>query len=110
MLQIWMGRANTGKSARVLEEIRKLGDSGQQILLVPEHASHLAEMDLARVCGDRASRHAEVLSFRLLANRVLSKVGGLADGTLDAGGKLLMIGQNQILPAVFLFKLFYLLV
>lgn len=91
MLQIWMGRANTGKSARVLEEIRRLGDSGQQLLLVPEHASHLAEMDLARVCGDSASRHAEVLSFRLLANRVLSKVGGLADGTLDAGGKLLMM-------------------
>ena len=91
MLQIWMGRANTGKSVRVLERIRQLGDKGHQLLLVPEHASHQAEMDLARVCGDIASRHAEVLSFRLLANRVLAQVGGLMDGTLDAGGKLLMM-------------------
>jgi len=90
-LEIWMGRANTGKSAGVLERIRELGDSSRQILLVPEHASHQAELDLARTCGDTASRHAEVLSFRLLANRVLSQVGGLADGTLDGGGKLLMM-------------------
>ena len=43
MLRILLGRARTGKSARVLEEIRALGDSSQQILLVPEHASHVAE-------------------------------------------------------------------
>lgn len=91
MLQIWMGRANTGKSAAVLEKIRQLGDQSQQLLLVPEHTSHLAELDLAHACGASASRHAEVLSFRQLANRVLSQVGGLADGTLDAGGKLLMM-------------------
>lgn len=91
MLELWMGRANTGKSAAVLEKLRQLGDSSQQLLLVPEHASHLAELDLARTCGDSASRHAEVLSLRLLANRVLSQVGGLADGALDAGGKLLMM-------------------
>ncbi len=91
MLEIWMGRANTGKSARVLEEIRRLGDGGRQLLLVPEHASHQAELDLCRACGPTASRHAEVLSFRLLAHRVLSAVGGLADYTLDAGGKLLLM-------------------
>ena len=34
MLRILLGRARTGKSARVLEEIRALGDSSQQILLV----------------------------------------------------------------------------
>ena len=39
MLRILLGRARTGKSARVLGEIRALGDSSQQILLVPEHAS-----------------------------------------------------------------------
>ena len=58
LLHIWMGRARTGKSERVLKKLAELGDSSQQILLVPEHASHVAEMDVCRVCGDAASRHA----------------------------------------------------
>ena len=89
MLTIWMGRAKTGKTAAVLEQIRALGDHGTQILLVPEHVSHLAEIDLCRVCGPTVSRHAEVLSFRRLGERVLSLTGGLSQVTLDAGGKLL---------------------
>ena len=56
MLRIWMGRANTGKSGRVLEAIR--GGGGGALLLVPEHASHGSELDLCRACGPTASRHA----------------------------------------------------
>ena len=63
MLHIFIGRSKTGKTQVVLEKIRALGDGGRQILLVPEHASHQAEVDLCRACGDTASRHAEVLSF-----------------------------------------------
>ena len=92
MLHIWIGRANTGKSAAVLEKIRELGSQGGgQLLLVPEHASHQAELDLCRVCGDSACLHSEVLSFRLLARRVMERTEGLADVPLDAGGKLLMM-------------------
>lgn len=91
MLTILIGRAKTGKSDTVLRRMAKLGDSGQQILLVPEHASHQAEVDLCRVCGPTVSRHAEVLSFRRLSDRVLSITGGIAQVTLDAGGKLLTL-------------------
>ncbi len=91
MLYILMGRAKTGKSGLVLERIARLGDAGQQILLVPEHASHQAEVDLCRACGPTASRHAEVLSFRRLSERVLAVSGGAAQVTLDAGGKLLTL-------------------
>lgn len=94
MLKIIMGRAKTGKSDRILQDIKRLGDTGRQILLVPEHASYQAEIDLCRVCGDSASRHAEVLSFQRLCNRVLSRVGGLAKASLDAGGKLLMLQMS----------------
>ncbi len=48
-------------------------------------------MDVCRACGDTASRHAEVLSFRRLSERVLSITGGIADVTLDNGGKLLTL-------------------
>ena len=88
-LHILMGRACAGKSRRVLEEITARRSQRGQVLLVPEHASHEAELDLCRACGPTASRDAEVLSFRSLATRVLGRTGGLADVTLDAGGKLL---------------------
>ena len=94
MLRLIMGRARTGKSERVLREIAALGDSGKQILLVPEHASHVAEVDVCRACGDGASRHAEVLTFKLLSSRVLSITGGSAEVTLDNGGKLLTLQRT----------------
>ena len=92
MLRIWMGRANTGKSRRILLEIKENTEKKRKsILLVPEHASHGSELDLCRVCGAAASRYAEVLSLRQLAVRVLERTGALADGALDAGGKLLLM-------------------
>ena len=97
MLTILMGRARTGKSDTVLRRIA--GSKDQQILLVPEHASHQAELDLCRSCGPTASRHAEVLSFRRLGDRVAQITGGAAQVTLDAGGKLLNL-QKALLDVV----------
>ena len=88
-LSIWIGRAGSGKSARVLRTMAENRTQRQQVLLVPEHISHEAELDLCRQLGPTASRDAEVLSFQNLATRVLSETGGLADFTLDNGGKLL---------------------
>ena len=89
MLHLWIGRAGAGKTARVLETIQRSREERPQLLIVPEHVSHEAEMELCRALGDTASRNAEVLSLRNLSGRVLGEVGGLADFTLDGGGKLL---------------------
>ncbi len=106
MLTILIGRAKTGKSDMILAQIAALGDHGQQILLVPEHASHQAEVDLCRVCGDTASRHAEVLSFRRLSDRVLSITGGIAQISLDGGGKLLTLQRalSEVAPALTVYR------
>ena len=106
MLTILMGRAKTGKSEQVLRRIGELGDSSRQILLVPEHASHQAEVDLCRACGDTASRHAEVLSFRRLCDRVLTITGGAAQVTLDAGGKLLTLQKalGEVAPLLKVYR------
>lgn len=106
MLTILMGRAKTGKSEQVLRRIRELGDTSRQILLVPEHASHQAEVDLCRACGDTASRHAEVLSFRRLCDRVLTITGGAAQVTLDAGGKLLTLQKalGEVAPLLKVYR------
>ena len=89
MLTILMGRAGSGKSNYIMEQMEAQRSERRQVLLVPEHISHETELDLCRRLGDTASRDAEVLSFRNLANRVLAQTGGLADVTLDNGGKLL---------------------
>ena len=91
MLQFLIGRAGTGKTAAVIDEIkanmaRGLGDN---ILLVPEQYSHEAERELCRRCGDRLSLYAEVLSFSGLARRVESRRGGAAAPWLDKGGRML---------------------
>ena len=96
MLTILTGRAKTGKSTAVLERIASRSGERSQILLVPEHASHQAEVDLCRACGDAAGRYAEVLSFRRLSERVLSITGGGAQVSLDAGGKLLTLEKALI--------------
>ena len=89
MLQLWIGRAGTGKSERILETMKRDCRTRGQVLIVPEHVSHEAEVALCRALGDTASRYAEVLSLRNLSGRVLGEVGGLSDFTLDGGGKLL---------------------
>ena len=89
MLSIWVGRAGSGKSDLVLRAVNENRRRRPQLLLVPEHTSHAAEVDLCLACGDTASANAEVLSFRNLATRVMAQTGGLADFTLDGGGKIL---------------------
>ena len=90
-LRIITGRAGAGKSKLVLETIAAQRFQHKQILLVPEHATHEAELDLCRALGDTASRDGEVLSFQSLATRVLSQTGGISDITLDNGGKILIM-------------------
>ncbi len=106
MLTLLTGRAKTGKSAAVLERIAAHPGGRSQILLVPEHASHQAEVDLCLACGDGASRFAEVLSFRRLSDRVLSITGGAAQVTLDAGGKLLTLEKAllEVLPELTVYR------
>ncbi len=106
MLTLLTGRAKTGKSTAVLERIAAHPGGRDQILLVPEHASHQAEVDLCRACGDAASRFAEVLSFRRLSDRVLAVTGGAAQVTLDAGGKLLTLEKAllEVLPELTVYR------
>lgn len=91
MLRIISGRAGTGKSAAVMNEIARAVErrEGGYILLVPEQYSHEAERELCGICGDSLSLYAEVLSFTGLARRVAGELGGGAAQYLDKGGRLL---------------------
>lgn len=93
MLKIITGRAGSGKTAEIYRHINELALSGQDgtVLIVPEQFSHEAERELCRVCGNKISLFAEVLSFSRLSSRVFAQVGGLADRQLDKGGRVLVM-------------------
>lgn len=91
MLRLLLGKAGTGKTAAVIEEIKRAVDrcEGKRLYIVPEQYSHEAERELCRSCGDRLSLFAETLSFTGLARRVMARQGGGALPLLDKGGRLL---------------------
>ena len=91
MLKLLLGRAGTGKTTAILQTMAREGERRPQLLIVPEQHSHDAERRLCAVAGNRVSLHAEVLSFTRLASRVFSVAGGIAEPTLDAGGRLLLM-------------------
>ena len=91
MLKLILGRAGTGKSTLILNRMAEGVKSRGQVLIVPEQHSHDAERRLCAVAGNSVSLGAEVLSFTRLASRVFSVAGGLAEPTLDPGGRLLLM-------------------
>ncbi|HEX2946656.1 MAG TPA: helicase-exonuclease AddAB subunit AddB [Clostridia bacterium] len=91
-LRIVYGRAGSGKSAFCLHEIKnRVGAEHPLILIVPEQFSLQAEKSLARTTGSSGIFSAEVLSFRRLAFRVFSEVGGISLKHLDASGKSMLL-------------------
>lgn len=91
-MELILGRAGSGKTAMLYEKIKKLKSTGGGgILIVPEQFSHEAEREMCARCGNDISLYAEVLSFSRLSSRVFSQTGGLADKTLDKGGRVLLM-------------------
>lgn len=88
MLKLLLGRSGTGKTEAIL---RAMAASASSLLIVPEQHSHDTERALCNLAGNTVSLRAEVLSFTRLAGRVFSVAGGMAEPTLDAGGRLLLM-------------------
>ena len=95
MLKLILGRAKCGKTAAVMDAVRRrvAQGLGNTVLLIPEQYSHEAETELLRVCGDRLCLYAEVLSFTRLAVRVDAELGGAGRNALDKGGRLLCLAR-----------------
>lgn len=101
MLRIIMGRAGSGKTGRIMSEIKTHIENGEGgiILVVPEQYSHDAERLLCESCGDSASMYAQVLSFTRMCARVFAEQGGGADTYLDDAGKFLVMSRAIELSA-----------
>ncbi len=93
-LRIVYGRAGSGKTTHCLEEIKNelhTGELHPLVWIVPEQFSLQAEKNLARTAGSAGIFRAEVLSFRRLAFRVFSEVGGISRKHLNAAGKSMLL-------------------
>lgn len=98
-LRIVYGRAGSGKSSLCLEEIKialNIGGECPLVLIVPEQFSLQAEKNLTRAAGSAGIFRAEVLSFRRLAFRVFSEVGGISRRHLNAAGKSMLLFKIMV--------------
>ena len=88
------GRAGSGKSALVLEEIKNRLETGGEaplVLLVPEQATFRHERLLAGALAAGGFMRAQVLSFRRLAFRVMQETGGAARVHIAENGKRMLL-------------------
>ena len=90
MLKLILGRAKTGKTHLLIDELRaaSCGAGESCVMIVPEQYSHEAEREALSACGDSFSLFAEVLSFSRLASRVEGELGS-SSSFLTKGSKLL---------------------
>ncbi len=88
MLHFILGRVKSGKTSYITNIINEKKASGS-LLIVPEQFSHATERLLCERLGNQVSLHTEVTSFRRLATKIKSEVGGLAADILGNGARIL---------------------
>lgn len=96
-LRIIYGRAGTGKSTFCLNEIKKYIDK-KIYIITPEQFSYSMERRLLETIENKVSIKAEVLSFKRLADRVFTEVGGANDVIISKSAQAMIIYsilQNQ---------------
>ena len=81
MVEIYYGRAGTGKTYTVMQRIYELSQAGKKaILIVPEQLSMTRESEIHR----RGIKNVQVLSFSRFANTVFRALGGTAKNNPDS--------------------------
>ena len=92
MLTLLLGTSGSGKSRRMLAELRARAERGEHsLLIVPEQFTSSTEGLLYRTLGDSLSAYVESYSFTSLAETILRRYGGAAVQTLDEAGRALLV-------------------
>ncbi|MBO7404447.1 MAG: hypothetical protein J6V24_05760, partial [Clostridia bacterium] len=98
MLHFVTGRAGTGKTARIADEIaREIAATDRPVvLLVPEQQTVAWETKMAARLPASANLRLEITNFTRLANSVFREYGGLADSILDEGSRILLVWRAML--------------
>ncbi|MBR5124593.1 MAG: hypothetical protein IKU90_05620, partial [Clostridia bacterium] len=80
MIRFLFGRPGTGKTTRIVEEIRARINEGDApvYLIVPEQQAYSAERDVLSALPPDAGRRFSILSFSRLCDTVADRFGGRA--------------------------------
>ena len=94
-LRIIAGRANTGKSSYIYDEIKTHAKEIKEnlILIVPELMTYQAESDIIERFDLPGIMNVEILSFKRLESKVLEEVGGLKVQDISVFGKIMLLKQ-----------------
>ena len=92
MLRLILGVSGTGKTGRVMAEMKaRAAAHRHSILLAPEQFSSSAETMAYRTLGDELGAYAAVYSFTSFAERVLKEYGGVAAKTLTDAARVVAV-------------------
>lgn len=92
MLRLILGVSGTGKTGRVMAEIKaRAAAHRRSILLAPEQFSSSAETMAYRALGDALGAYVDVYSFTSFAERVLKEYGGVAAKTLTEPARVVAV-------------------
>jgi len=92
-LKIIAGRANTGKSSFIYDEIKTQSKNSKAklILIVPELMTYQAESNIIERFDLPGIMNIEILSFKRLERKILEEVGGLKMQDLSVFGKIMLL-------------------
>ena len=98
MLHFILGRAGTGKTSRIADEVvREIASTERPVvLLVPEQQTVAWETKMAARLPASANLRLEITNFTRLANSVFREFGGLADPILDEGSRTLLVWRAML--------------
>ena len=88
-LRIIYGKAGSGKSQFIYNEINEIIKSKKIYIITPEQFSFTAEQKL--MDNKKAVINAEIISFNRLAYRVINEIGGTINTNLTKSGKAMLI-------------------
>ena len=91
-MQIIYGRAGTGKSTYIYNEIRENIKNCKKIYIItPEQFSFNAEIKLLETIENDSTLKAEVLTFKRMAYRVINEIGGITNTNLSICGRFMLL-------------------
>lgn len=91
-LRFIYGKAGTGKTTFCFNEIKNNINKKEKVFVItPEQFSYTAEKRLLEMLDTKASIHAEVISFKRMANRIFTEVGGLNNVLISKSGRAMLI-------------------
>lgn len=94
MLNIIAGRAKSGKSTYIYDEIsreRQKKTAQNLILIVPEQMTYRSEYEIIDRLESKGIMDVEVLSFKRLSYKVLEEVGGIKAQEINDYGKIMLL-------------------